>query len=70
MTPGPRGRNATIRRVLRLWTHLQGRRTRPSIYQLAPVFSVSARTIARDIALLEECHLPVPPQARQEAYDR
>jgi predicted DNA-binding transcriptional regulator YafY len=60
VTPGPRGRNATIRRLLRLAKRLEGLQTRPSVYALAPEFGVHPRTIARDIALLEELYVLVP----------
>lgn len=61
MIRGPRGRNASIRRVLLVWKAVQGRRFRPPANELAQRFGVHFRTIYRDFALLEELHFAVPP---------
>lgn len=62
------GRNVGLKRVLRLLKFFEGRRYRPSARDLALEFGVTYRTIYRDLALLEECHLHVPPPFPSRYY--
>lgn len=61
--PGARGRSAGLRRILQVWQRIEGRRFRPATRLLAEEFQVHWRTIHRDLALLEELHFAVPPEA-------
>jgi predicted DNA-binding transcriptional regulator YafY len=60
MTPGPRGRNATLCRVLALARRLDGLRYAPRLEVLADEFCVSVQTIRRDLYALEDAGWPVP----------
>lgn len=60
--PGAKGRQQTVRRLLRLWQRVEGRRYRPPTRVLAEAFEVHWRTIHRDLALLEELGFAVPPE--------
>lgn len=71
--PGQKARPVTTRgralvRVLRLWRLLDGRRYRPSATELGRELGVSYRTIHRDIKVLEEAYLAVPPALPQIFY--
>lgn len=59
---GARGRLAGVRRVLQVWRRVEGLRYRPTVRQLADEFQVHWRTIARDLAVLEELRFAVPPE--------
>ena len=59
-TPGPRGRQATLKRALRMAKRLEGLRYAPSIHLLAAEFGVSSRTIRRDFQALEEAGFEMP----------
>ena len=66
---GPRPRGAALRRVLTLYRSLSGRRYRPPAGALARELGCSHRTVYRDLAVLDEVGLPVPPPLRPEEYD-
>ena len=57
---GARGRSAAVKRVLRLWQLLDGRRYLPPLSHLATELGVTTRTVRRDIAVLEELYFRVP----------
>lgn len=52
-------------RIARLVTRLNGCRVRPTAERLADELGVSVRTIKRDIAALNEAHVPMPPTVDQ-----
>lgn len=61
--PAPRGRrpgrHAQAGRVLRLYMHLEGRRTGVRLSHLARELDVSERQMRRDLACVERAGVPV-----------
>jgi len=56
------GRAAIARRLLALAQYIATCRRRPSPNVLAGRFGVSSRTVSRDLAVLEEAGIPMPPR--------
>lgn len=61
-----RGRSEGVRRVLALHHRLARCRYCPSIVELAKEFGVTARTIYRDLDLLQEVGYPVPRRYKDD----
>lgn len=55
-------------RLLRLWKRIDGLHRLPKVDDLAADLGVSARTVRRYLAVLEEAHLAVPPRCNESDY--